>query len=57
MTGAIELHDMKNNYNSTIYSSINSLLGNSQELLNFSKKRQVVSKSSKQTILRNIYER
>tara|TARA_Y100000816_G_scaffold161600_1_gene115613 strand:- start:2502 stop:3581 length:1080 start_codon:yes stop_codon:yes gene_type:complete len=58
MTGAIELHDMKNNYNSTIYSSINSLLGNSQELLNFSKKqKQVVSKSSKQTILRNIYER
>ena len=57
MTGAIELYDMKNNYNSTIYSSINSLLGNSQELLNFSKKqKQVVSKSSKQTILRNIYE-
>ena len=56
MTGAIELHE---NYQyPTIYSSIVSLLGNYQKLLDFSKKqKQIVSKSSKQTILKNIYER
>ena len=56
MTGAIEIHE---NYQyPTIYSSIVSLLGNYQKLLDFSKKqKQIVSKSSKQTILKNIYER
>mgnify|MGYP001183029522 CR=1 FL=1 len=58
MTGAIELHDVKNYQYPKIYSSIVSLLGNYQKLLDFSKKqKQIVSKSSKQTILKNIYER